>query len=163
MKHRLSEARKAFLGRPLSHTGRFWGAATVACVVAPVGYWRLAPLEAGQLAVLVVYLALALAVAVLVLVIRRWLRPPWAVLENTFIDVTVGGISRDTPTSRTLLLASPEVSRASLYWSGSELMRVVLHTDSRDVEVHGLDDMAGFVNDLRRTFVRLKCTDVRLR
>jgi len=65
--------------------------------------------------------------------------------------------------SRTLLLASPEVSRASLYWYGSELMRVVLHTDSRDVEVHGLDDMAGFVNDLRRTFVRLKCTDVRLR
>jgi HAMP domain-containing protein len=134
----------------------------VACVVAPVGYWKLAPLETGQLPVLAVYLALALAVAVLVLVIRRWLRPPAAVLENTFIDVTSGGISRDTPTSRTLLLASPEVGRASLYWYDSELMRVVLHTDSRDVEVHGLDDMAGFVNDLRTTFVRLICTDVRL-
>ena len=163
MKHRLSEAHKASLGRPFSHTGRFWGAATVACVVAPVGYWKLAPLKAGQLAILAVYLALALALAVLVLVIRRWLRPPRAVLENTYIDVTAGGVSRDTPTSRTLLLASPEVSQASLYWYRSELMRVVLHTDSRDVEVHGLDDMTGFVKDLRKTFVRLKCTDVRLR
>ena len=163
MKHRLSEARKAFLSRPFSHTGRFWGAAMVACVVAPFGYWKLAPLEAGNLAVLAVYLALAAGVSALVVTIRRWLRPPKAVLENTFIDVTPGGISRETPTSRTWFLASPQVGRASLYWHGSELVRVVLHAENRDVEVHGLEDMAGFVDDLRRTFVRLNCTDVRAR
>lgn len=161
MKHRLSDAHRAYLGRPFSHTGRFWGAATVACFVAPLGYWKLAPLEAGQLAALAFYLAFAAAVALLVVVIRRWLRPPRAVLENTFIDVTAGGISKETPMSYTSLLASPEIGRASLYWQGNNLVRVVLHANNRDVEVHGLEDMAGFLADLRRTFVRLSCTDVR--
>ncbi len=161
MKHRLSDARKACLGRPFSHTGRSWGGATVACVVATLGYWKLAPLEAGHLAVLAFFLAFAVTVALLVVVIRRWLRPPRPVLENTFLDVTAGGISQETPTSRTSLLASPEIGRANLYWQGNNLVRVVLHADARDVEVHGLEDMAGFLDDLRRTFVRSNCTDVR--
>jgi hypothetical protein len=163
MKHRLSGAQKAFLGRPFSHTGKFWGVATVACVVAPLGYWKLTPLEAGHLVVLSVYLGLAVGVAALVVAVRRWLRPPRSVLENTFIDVSAGGISRETPTSRSLLLASPQVRRASLYWHGSELVRVLLHVDNRDIEVRGLEDMTGFVEDLRRTFVRLSCTDIRVR
>jgi len=161
MKHRLSDARKAYLSRPFSHTGRFWGAAAVACVVAPLGYWKLAPLEAGHLAVLAFYLAFAVAVALLVVVVRRWLRPLRAVLDNTFLDVTAGGVSKETPNSRTWLLASPDIGRASLYWQGNNLVRVVLHADNGDVEVHGLEDMAGFVADLRRTFVRLHCSDVR--
>ena len=94
MKHRLSDAQKAFLSRPFSHTGRFWGAATVACVVAPLGYWKLTPLEAGHLAMLAVYLGLAAGVAVLVVAVRRWLRPPRSVLEDTFIDVSAGGVPR---------------------------------------------------------------------
>ena len=112
MKHRLSDAQKAFLSRPFSHTGRFWGAATVACVVAPLGYWKLTPLEAGHLAMLAVYLGLAAGVAVLVVAVRRWLRPPRSVLEDTFIDVSAGGVPRETPTSRALFLASPQVGRA---------------------------------------------------
>lgn len=160
MKHRLSEARKAYLGRPFTHTGRFWGAATVACVVAPLGYWNLMPLEARHVAVLAFYLAFATGVALLVVFIRRRLRPSRAVLENTFINVTGGGISMETPTSRTSLLASPDVGRASLYWRGNQLVRVVFHTSRQDVEVHGLDDMAVFLEDLRSTFIRLKSTDV---
>jgi len=113
--------------------------------------------------VLVVYLGLAAGAAALVVAVRRWLRPPRSVLENTFIDVSAGGISRETPTSRTLLLASPQVGRASLYWHGSELVRVLLHVDNRNVEVRGLEDMAGFVDDLRKTFVRFSCTDVQVR
>ena len=112
MKHRLSDAQKAFLSRPFSHIGRFWGAATVACVVALLGYWKLTRLEAGHLAVLAVYLGLAEGVAVLVVAVRRWFRPPRSVLEDTFIDVSAGGVPRETPTSRTLLLASPQVGRA---------------------------------------------------
>jgi hypothetical protein len=120
-------------------------------------------LEPAHLAVLTVFLLLAGGLAALVVTIRRWLRPPKAVLEYTFIEVTAGGISRETPTSRTILLASPEVGRASLHWYGSELVRVVLHTGKRDVEVDGLDDMTGFLDDLRKTYVRLSCTDVRVR
>ena len=101
-------------------------------------------------------------VALHVMIVRRWLRPPRAVVDNTFIDVTAGGISKETPSSRTPLLASPEVGRASLHWYRNELVRVVLHANNRDVEILGLEDMEGFLADLRRTYVRLKCTDVRL-
>jgi hypothetical protein len=37
---------------------------------------------------------LRLPVAVLVVAVRRWLRPPRSVLEDTFIDVSAGGVLR---------------------------------------------------------------------
>ena len=40
MKHELSEAEKVWRSRPFPHTGRFWGAATVACVVVPYYLWQ---------------------------------------------------------------------------------------------------------------------------
>lgn len=152
-----------YLGRPFVHTGRFWGAALVACVIAPLGYSKLLPLEAPHLAVLAAYLAAAAGVAAMVVIIRRWLRPPRAVAERMCIDVTAGGIWNETSTSRTLLLAAPEVARASLYWNRDELVRVVLHTDRSDLEMSGLADTAGFVDDLRKTFVRLKCVDIHVK
>lgn len=152
-----------YLGRPFVHTGQFWGAALVACVVAPFGYSKLLPLEAPHLTVLAAYLVAAAGVAAMAAMIRRWLRPPRAVAERMFIDVTAGGIWNETPASRTLLLAAPEIARASLYWNRHDLVRIVLHADRQDLEMSGLADMVGFVDDLRKTFVRLKCVDIHVK
>lgn len=78
MRHRLSDAQKAFLSRPFS-TSRLLEADAS---------------RGGHLAVLAVYLGLAAGLAVLVVAVRRGLRPPRSVLEDTFIDVSAGGVLR---------------------------------------------------------------------
>jgi len=97
MKHRLPDAQKAFLSRPFS-TSRLLEADGS---------------RGGHLAVLAVYLGLAggsraggcRSEMVATAQVRS--------LEDTFINVSAGGGQRETPTSRTLLLAR-QVGRAKL-------------------------------------------------
>lgn len=103
MKHHLSDAQIAYRARPFAHTGRFWGAATVACVVAPYGFWKLLPLSDGQVAVWVAYLLAATCIGLLVVLVRRVLRPSKSSLRSTVFDVTSTGVWQETASSRETL------------------------------------------------------------
>lgn len=157
VKHQLSDDRIAYLTRPFSHTGRFWGAALVACFVAPYGFWKLLPLQAAQIAVLATFLLAAASVGVFVVLVRRLMRPAKSTLKSTAVDVTPTGVWRETSTARTLLMPGAAVKSVTLYRNKrNELSRIVLDSGSNQVELSGLADMEGLLADLRDTYARAK-------
>lgn len=157
MKHRLSEAEKAWRSRPFAHTGRFWGAATVACVVVPYYLWQLG---AGAVLGFMPYLTAAAGLGLLVVLVRRLLRPTKPVLDQTFVEVTPGGIWRITPSSRALVLPGPQVQRVRVVRSKfKEIVRIVIESGEASTPITGLNDMQAFLDDVLSTFVR--CTVVK--
>ena len=152
MKHRLSDAEKAWRSRPFTHTGRFWGAATVACVVVPYFLWQLG---AGAVLGFMPYLIAAAGVGLFVVLVRRLMRPPMPVLNQTFVEVTPGGIWRTTPNSRVLVLPSPQVQRVRVIRSKfNEIVRIVIESGEASTPVTGLNDMQVFLEDVLSTFER---------
>lgn len=156
MKHQLSDAQIAYRTRPFAHTGRFWGVATVACVVAPYGFWKLLPLSDGQMAVWVAYLLAVMCIGLLVVLVRRVLRPSKSVLTSTVVNVTSTGVWQETASSRTLLVHGAQLRTVFLLRNArNELGTVIMEGGGKEVALSGLADMEGFLTDLRSTFRRV--------
>ena len=152
MKHALSEAEKDWRSRPFSHTGRFWGAATVACVVVPYYLWQA---EFYRILVFVPYLLASAGVGFAVVLVRRILRPPRSVLNQTFIEVSPGGIWSSTPNSRTLILAAPQIQTVKAVRSPfKKVVRVAVDSNEADISFTGLDNMDAFLKDVVSTYPR---------
>jgi hypothetical protein len=157
MRHALSESEVAWRTRPFAHTGRFWGAATVACVVVPYSLWQMGP--AATLGFLP-YLLPAAAVAFIVIFARRILRPPRAEQQQTFIEFTSSGIWQVGPNSRVLLLPAPEVQYAQVLRTMNQIERIMVGArGSSSVTLSGLRDMEAALADLRGTFQRCSVKD----
>lgn len=157
MKHGLSESEMAWRSRPFTHTGRFWGSALVACAVVPYYLWQLG-LPAA--AMFIPYLVAAAGVGLLVVVVRRVLRPQKPYLEQTFIEVTPGGIWRTTPNARVLILAAPQVQKARVFRSRfKQIVRIEIESGSDGARFIGLNDMQAFLDDVRSTFARCTVQD----
>lgn len=160
MKHGLSEPEMSWRSRPIPHTGRFFGGAMVASVVVPYYLWELG---LSGVALFIPYLIVAAGVGVVVVFVRRTLRPPRAHLEQTFIEVTPGGIWRTTPNSRILILAAPQVSelRVSRYHF-NEIVSIEIGFGDDTARFFGLIDMTAFLNDVLSTFVRCKVLEIEI-
>jgi hypothetical protein len=157
VKHGLSESEIAWQSRPFVNTGRFWGAALVACTVVPYYLWHLGLASAVMF---IPYLIVAAGVGVLVVVVRRLLRPPQPYLEQTFIEITPGGIWRTTPNARVLILAAPQVQQVRVFRSRfRKIVRIEIASESESTPFVGLGDMQAFLNDVRSTFVRCELMD----
>lgn len=142
----------AWRSRPFSHTGRFWGSALVACAVVPYYLWHLGLSAAFMF---IPYLIAAAGVSMLVVFGRRLLRPPRPYLEQTFIEVTPGGIWRTTPNARVLILAAPQIRQLHVFRSPfKEITRIEIGSESENTTFAGLGDMQTFLDDVRSTFVR---------
>jgi hypothetical protein len=154
VKHGLSEQEKAWRSRPFGHTGRFWGSALVACVVVPYSFWHM-----GVRATLlfIPYLIAAAGIGSLVILVRRVLRPPQAYLDQTFIEVTSGGIWRTAPIARFVILAAPQIQQVHVFRSRfKEIVRIEIGSESKTAQFEGLSDMQAFLDDVRSTFARCR-------
>lgn len=156
MRHALSDAEVAWRTRPFSHTGRFWGAAIVACVVVPYTLWQMGIAATLQF---LPYLLPAAAIAFLVVFIRRILRPPRAELQQTFVEFTSGGIWQVGPSSRELLMAAPQIHEAQVLRTMNRVERILVRGDGPALTLKGLRDMEAALADFRTTFQRCVVID----
>jgi hypothetical protein len=162
MKHYLSEAQIAYKTRPFSHTGRFWGAATIACFVAPYTLRKVWPLEVRDVVVFGAYLALAACIGILTVITRRMLRPSRRYLEGTLIEIDTHGIWKETGRSRSLMLGAREIQSADVHRTRlNAVHRVVLRGAKREASIEGLGDMQSLLSDVLGTFRPAKVNEYR--
>ena len=101
------------------------------------------------------YLIAAAGVGVSVVLVRRLMRPPRHVLNQTFVEVNPGGIWKTTPNSRVLVLSVPQIQKVRVIRSKfKEIVRIVIESEEASTPFTGLNDMQVFLEDVLSTFKR---------
>lgn len=168
MRYRFSEAYKREKTSAHPATLRLIGMGLVALIAGGAGWWTLWTEQPSDRAHWVAFvlgvITLGCLLGALMVGIRRLFVPPAPLIKAATFDIDRHGLWRETPNSRDLLFGAHEMAVIKVHRTSplADPVRIELHGPVRHLEVHSLDAMWTFLEELKATFPAARVEEVPL-